>query len=216
MNALFPLMLDLRGWPCAVLGGGPLAEEKVRLFDGTGARLAFIAAEAPPAVLERATAGGLEWIAREPMPEDVAHYRIVISTLGREANQAFAAAAERAGTLFNAADDPGHCRFLLPSVHRQGDLIIAVSTSGKCPAMAVRIREQCARIFDHAYADFLALAAEMRPRISSCISEFGARKRFWYRLADSGVLALLRTGRLAEARREAERLAAAAAGEVHS
>lgn len=212
MSALFPLMLDLHGWPCAVLGGGTMAEEKVRLLENTGARLVLIAEQASGTLQQLAASGALEWRRRTPVPADVAEFRLVISTLAdRATNAALAEAAARAGVLFNAADDPEHCRFYLPSVHRQGDLVIAVSTSGKCPALAVRIRQECARVFDRAYADFLAMAGELRPRVAEMIRDFGVRRRLWYRIVDSAALDLLRAGRPAEARRVAEDLIAAAA-----
>lgn len=214
MSALFPVMLDLRGWRCAVFGGGSMAEEKAGLFAGTGAHVVVIAEETTARLQQWAAAGAVEWRRRAPAPEDVTGFRLVISTLAdREANAAFAQAAERAGALFNAADDPQHCRFLLPSVHRQGDLVIAVSTSGKCPALAVRIREECARIFDRAYADFLAMAGELRPRIAETVREFSARRSLWYRIVDSPALGLLRAGRSGEARRVAEELIEEAARE---
>ena len=215
MSRLFPVMLDLRGWPCAVLGGGPMAEEKVRLFEGSGARLVWIAEEAGGALAAMAAEGRLEWRRKKPEPADLAGFRLAISALGDpEANRTMAEAAERLGVLFNAADDPAHCRFLLPSVHRQGDVVIAVSTSGKCPALAVRIREQCARIFDQAYAQFLEIADELRPRIRESVPSFSARKKLWYRLADSEALGLLRRGDRAGARQEMDRLVESAAKEA--
>lgn len=211
MSALFPLMLDLRGWRCAVLGGGEMAEAKVRLFEGTGARVVLIAEEATAALQQLAAAGALEWRRRAPGPLELAEFRLVISTLADPAaNAAFAQAAERAGVLFNAADDPANCRFFLPSVHRQGDLVIAVSTSGKCPALAVRIREKCMDLFDRAYADFLEMAGELRPKIAAAVQHFPERRRLWYRIVDSAALGLLRAGRRTEARRLAEELIEAA------
>lgn len=215
MSALFPVMLDLRGWPCAVLGGNAMAEEKVRLFEGTGARLVLIAEEATPALRQLAAHGAIEWRQRHPRPEDLAEFRLAISAVAsREDNAAFAEAAERAGVLFNAADDPAHCRFLLPSVHRQGALVLAVSSSGRCPALAVRIRQRLASIFDAAYAEFLELCEEWRPRISGRIADFSRRRQLWYSLVDSQAIPLLREGRREEARRLAEVLIEAAEKEV--
>ena len=215
MNRLFPVMLDLRGWPCAVLGGGAMAAEKVRLFEGSGARLVLIAEEAAGELAAEAAQGRLEWRRKKPEPADLAGFRLAISALGDPAaNRAMAEAAERLGVLFNAADDPAHCRFLLPSVHRQGDLVIAVSTSGKCPALAVRVREQCARMFDEAYADFLEIADAFRHKIRESIHSFPARRELWYRMADSEALDLLRRGDLEGAKQALERLAESAAKEA--
>ncbi len=200
MSALFPVMLDLRGWPCAVLGGGPMAEEKVRVLLAADAHLTVIAPELAPGLEPLAAEGRIAWIARAPQPEDLRRFRLAISALDHASNARFAEAAERERVLFNAADDPSHCRFLLPSVHRQGDLLIAVSTSGKCPALAVRLRERFQREFGPHYARFLELAASLRGRIARAIPDFRARRALWYRLADSTALELLRQGREDDAR----------------
>jgi siroheme synthase-like protein len=205
MRALFPLMLDLRGWPCAVLGGGSMAEEKVRTLLAAEADITVIAPSLTPALHELADAGRIEWLERDPGPEHLQAFRLAISALMDSARNAqLAREAERLGVLFNAADDPAHCRFILPSVHRQGDLLIAVSTSGRCPALAVRLREQFAAEFGPHYAKFLEMAADLRRRMAGAIPDFSTRRRLWYRIVDSPALALLRDGRNAEARAEVE------------
>ncbi len=213
MSALFPVMLDLRGWPCAVLGGGPMAEEKVRVLLAADARITVIAPELAPELHSLAAEGRIAWIARAPQPEDLRRFRLAISALDRARNALFAEAAERERVLFNAADDPAHCRFLLPSVHRQGDLLIAVSTSGKCPALAVRLRERFQREFGPHYATFLELAGSLRGRIARAVPGFEARRALWYRVADSPALELLRQGREDDARAAMEAIVSEAAKE---
>jgi len=214
MSALLPVVLDLRGWGCAVLGGGPMAEEKVRCLAAAGAEVTVIAEKLIAPLEELAALGRIAWRAQAPRIEDLAGFRLVISALGDgEANAAFAQEAERLRILFNAADDPAHCRFLLPSVHRQGDLMIAVSTSGRCPALAVRLREKFEREFGPHYAEFLVLCGHFRERITAAIRDFGARRRLWYRLVDSPALRLLREGRREEARAAMDALLAEATEE---
>lgn len=207
MSALFPVMLDLRGWPCAVLGGGAMAEEKVRTLLAAEAQITVIAETLVAPLEELAALGRIAWRAERPRPAHLADFRLAISALGDGGcNAELAAEAERLGVLFNAADDPAHCRFLLPSVHRQGDLVIAVSTAGKCPALAVRLRERFQREFGPHYGQFLELCGALREHISRALPDFGARRRLWYRLVDSAALALLREGRPQEARATMERL----------
>ncbi len=205
MNALLPLMLDLRGWRCAVLGGKAMAEEKVRTLLAAEAAITVISSSLTPALHDLANAGRIEWLERDPRPDDLRGFRLVISALmDSSRNAGFQREAERLAVLFNAADDPAHCRFILPSVHRQGDLLIAVSTSGRCPALAVRLRERFAAEFGPPYAKFLELAAELRRRLSAAVPDFAARRRIWYRIVDSHALELLRAGREADARAEVE------------
>ncbi len=205
MSALLPLMLDLRGWRSAVLGGNAMAEEKVRTLLAAEAAITVIASSLTPALHELANAGRIEWVDRDPRPEHLQGFRLAISALmdaGR--NAALAREAERLGVLFNAADDPARCRFLLPSVHRQGDLLIAVSTSGRCPALAVRLKERFAAEFGPHYAKFLDLAAELRRRLAAAVPDFATRRSLRYRIVDSPVLELLRAGRESDARAELE------------
>lgn len=207
MSPLFPVMLDLRGWPCAVLGGGPMAEEKVRSLLSAGADVTVIAEQLNAELEALAAQGRIAWLAEPPQQEHLEGFRLVMSALGDAArNAAFAAEAERRRVLFNAADDPAHCRFLMPSVHRQGDLVIAVSTSGRCPALAVRLRERFEAEFGPHYAEFLELCGQMRDRISRAVPDFPARRRLWHRLADSPALEQLQQGRRQEAQATLEKL----------
>jgi precorrin-2 dehydrogenase/sirohydrochlorin ferrochelatase len=102
--------------------------------------------------------------------------------------------AEERGILCNSVDDPEHCRFSFGSVHRQGDLNIAISTNGWAPALAVRLREQLEREIGPEYGALLALLKEARPIITTRISDFSQRRDLWYRIVDSSVLAKLRQG----------------------
>lgn len=215
MSALFPLMLDLRGWPCAVLGGGALAEEKVRSLLAAEADVTVIAGRLTAELENLAAQRRIAWRGEEPRPEHLGEFRLAVSALGDGArNQAFAQEAERRRVLFNAADDPAQCRFLMPSVHRQGDLVIAVSTGGKCPALAVRLRERLALEFGPHYAQFLEICGHIRGRLSRLIPDFSARRKLWYRLVDSPALELLRAGKREEAEAALEEILAEAGKEA--
>lgn len=207
MSALLPLMLDLRGWPCAVLGGNAMAEEKVRTLLAAGAAITVISSSLTSALQELVKTRRIEWQKLDPHPSDLRGFRLAVSALmDGPLNAEFAGEAERLGILFNAADDPAHCRFILPAVHRQGDLLIAVSTSGRCPALAVRLRERFAQEFGPHYAKFLELAADLRRGLAAAVPDFSARRRLWHRIVDSPVLELLRAGRDSDARAEVEAL----------
>lgn len=207
MSPLFPVMLDLRGWQCAVLGGNAMAEEKVRALLAAQASVTVIAEQLCPELEALAAQRRIAWRAQEPQPGHLDGFRLAMSALGDPArNAAFAAEAERRRVLFNAADDPAHCRFLMPSVHRQGALVIAVSTSGRCPALAVQLRERFAHEFGPHYAEFLEFCGQIRGRISRAVPGFEARRRLWRALVDSPALGLWKQGRTEEARAALQRL----------
>lgn len=176
----YPVFLNLEGQRCLVLGEGPLAEEKKHGLETAGAIVTH---------QTRAFALG-----------DLQGYFLAVACNQDHAeNAGIFEEAEREGVLLNCLDDPPHCRFIYPSIHRQGDLVIAISTTGKCPALAVRLREQFSREFGTEYAKFLEVCGRLRARIARAIPDFGRRKALWYELVDSRSLALFRQGRDEEA-----------------
>jgi siroheme synthase-like protein len=96
-------------------------------------------------------------------------------------------------------DDPPNCRFSFGSVHRQGDLTIAISTNGWAPAVAVRLRQWMEREIGPEYGALLELLKEVRPEIASRIPDFTMRRDLWYRIVDSDAVLKLRQGEGAEA-----------------
>jgi uroporphyrin-III C-methyltransferase/precorrin-2 dehydrogenase/sirohydrochlorin ferrochelatase/precorrin-2 dehydrogenase/sirohydrochlorin ferrochelatase len=77
--------------------------------------------------------------------------------------------------------------------------VVALSTSGHCPALAVRLKDALAKMLGPEYAAFLQLAASVRGRIRHSGLDFAARRRLWYRLVEGPALAELRAGRAEEA-----------------
>jgi len=110
--------------------------------------------------------------------------------------------AQERRLLINVVDDPHRCNFFVPSVVRRGDLTISICTGGQDPALSARLRQELEPRFGREYAAFLELAGALRERVGRELSG-RARSRFWYALADSEILALLKQGK----RQEAERLA---------
>ncbi len=197
-SSYYPVSLDLSDKACLVVGAGPVAARKVRGLLACGARVTVIA----PVVGEdmRALAAGLA--ALEPrafQPGDVAGFRLVVSATGDGAvDGAVAAEAEAAGVWVNSADDPEHCSFILPAVHRDGAVTIAVSTGGLSPALAVWLRNRLGAA-DRTGLDALArLLDEARQQLRA---EGRASDTVdWAGLLDGELPALVRAGDLVNAR----------------
>jgi siroheme synthase-like protein len=102
--------------------------------------------------------------------------------------------------LVNVVDDTPRCNFIAPSILRNGDLTIAISTSGRAPALAVRLKERLQRELGPEYARFLDLAGELREPLAQHIPDFETRKELWYQLVDSEILEVLADGDEAKAR----------------
>jgi siroheme synthase-like protein len=203
----YAAFLDLRGRPCIVIGGGALAAEKVRGLLDAGARVTVIA----PALT-----GPLEALAAEPRivvhrrpyrPGDLKDVFLAIAADGdRDTREAIWREAEAEHVVLNSVDDAAHCHFIAPAIHRRGDLVVAVSTAGKSPALAVRLRDRIAAGIGPEYGPLLDLFGELRPEIASREPDFARRTALWYRLVDLDLAADLRRGDPEAARRRARAL----------
>ena len=126
-------------------------------------------------------------------------YRLVITaTDDRAVNQAVHDDAEAAGVWVNSADDPDRCTFTLPAVVRRGPLLLTVATGGHSPAVASWLRRRLEADFGPEYEVLIGLLAEARAEIQAAGSS--TEGRAWQTALDSDMLALIRGGRISEAR----------------
>lgn len=160
----FPICLDIQGRCCVVVGGGRVAERKVASLLEHGGRVRLISPELTPELRRRHAAGELEWRPTSYQEGDLMDAFLVIAATDDEAVQArvHAEAATRQ-TLLNVADVPKWCNFILPATVRRGDLSIAVSTGGKSPALAKRLRRELEAGFGPEYGLLTELLGSLRP-----------------------------------------------------
>ena len=192
MEFRFPVFLDLTGKKCLVTGEGFEVAGKVQALVDAGAHVTYVNPTAEEAIRQLAASGAVRWIQRDFEPGDLDGCFLVITD--REDNSDVFRLAEQQRVLCNAVDDPPHCRFSFPTVHRQGDLTIAVSTNGCAPAMAVRLKQRFQRDVGPEYGELLAMLKRIRPEISERIAGFEARRELWYRIVDSSALEFIRSG----------------------
>lgn len=207
MPCYFPVFLNLEGRRCLVIGGSRLAAEKAFSLRTCGARVTVVSETLVDELAEAALLGQVQWIRRDYQPGDLDGFFLAVAAPDdRSINGTIFREAEQRGVLFNALDDPPHCQFIFPSVHRQGDLVLAISTAGVAPALAVRLRQRFGAELGPEYDEFLRLAAEYRDDITGQLPEFPPRRDLWYRIVDSDIVNLIRQGRADEARTLLEQL----------
>ncbi len=137
------LMIELQpsAGPALVVGGGAVAERKVRGLAEAGFRMTVVA----PEIGETIRAAGVECRVRPFEPGDIAGHAIVFAcTDSREVNRAVGDAARAARVLVVVADSQEESTFFTPAVHQDGDLVVAVSTGGASPALAMEVRDRIA------------------------------------------------------------------------
>ncbi|MDE2849865.1 MAG: bifunctional precorrin-2 dehydrogenase/sirohydrochlorin ferrochelatase [Acidobacteriota bacterium] len=213
--AYYPVFLSLAERLVVVKGGGPVAERRVTGLLRCGARVRVVAPELTPELEQRALGGEIEHVARPYRPGDLEGAALALAEPGDPASDAlFYAEAERRGIFANVEDDLEHCSFIMPALVRRGDLVVAISTSGRAPALAVRLRERLERELGPEYGALLGLAGRLRTPLARTVPDFEERRRRWYELVDSEVLALFREDRTAEARELAEQIMGVAAEEL--
>ena len=205
--AYYPVFLSLAERLVVVVGGGAVAERKVAGLLPCGARVRLVAPEVTPGLARLAERGEIEHVARGFRPGDLEGAFLALAEPGgADRDAAFFAEAERRGVFANVEDVVDRCSFIAPSIVRRGDLAVAISTSGRAPALAVRLRQRLERELGPEYGALLELAGRLRAPLARSVPDFEERRRRWYELVDSDVLALFRDGRPAEAAERAEEI----------
>jgi siroheme synthase-like protein len=192
---IYPVNLVLAGRPCLVVGGGPVALTKVRGLADAGARVTVVAPDVLPEVAALA-----DVVERRPYRAgEAAGYRFVIAATGEpQVNQQVYDDGEAAGVWVNSADDPQRCSAILPARVRQGRLTLTVSTGGHSPAVAAWVRERLAREYGPEYDRLVGLLSEAREEVRA--QGLGTEHLDWKQALDSGILDLIRAGRLEDAK----------------
>jgi siroheme synthase-like protein len=192
----FPVALEVAGRRCVVFGSGPVARARATALLDAGASVMVIA---------------------RPYEEgDLAGVFLAVAATGDAAETArIFAEAEREGVLLNAVDDPAHCHFAVPAVLRRGDLTVTVSTGGRAPGYARRLRDELSRVVGAEYGTLVDLIGNVRAELRAGRpdgADFDRWAARWRDALEYDLIGLVRAGRTGEAR---TLLRAALADDVH-
>jgi siroheme synthase-like protein len=159
----YPILLNIKGKRCVVIGGGKVALRKVKMLLKCGGNIMVISPKPHPDIIRLSKKKALRLTRRDYEARDIRKAAVVIAcTDVKEVNRKVADDAKKARVLVNVADDAEPSDFILPSFFRRGDLLVAVSTSGVSPALARRIRTKLEKDFGEEYASLLSLIGEVR------------------------------------------------------
>ncbi len=191
----YPVFLDITGRSCVVAGGGVVAERKVQGLLKARASVTVISPRVTKVLEKLAQNGTIRLIRRKYKKGDLLEAAVVISaTASKAVNKEIFEEAARLKTLVNVVDDRANCNFIVPSVIDRGGLIIAISTSGKAPGLARKIREDLERYIGSEYEDFTSIAGAVRKKLLKNEANHDKKKRVIEALADSPILDWLRRG----------------------
>jgi len=202
--AYYPIFVEMAGRHVLVVGGGNVAEGKVAGLLTAGADVTVVAPNLTPALQGQHEAGKFRYDDHEYRDGDLDGYEVCfVATDDGAVNAQVAAEGKRRGIWVNAADDPKYCDFILPSVVRQGDVVVAASTGGSSPALARRLREDLTAFLSDDYAPLAELLAEVRADLRGRSLVVDADR--WQSAIDGRFRALVAQRRIEEARAYLER-----------
>jgi siroheme synthase-like protein len=182
--SLFPIFVKLQGRLVVVVGGGSVAEGKIAGLLAAGARVRVISPAITPAFAEWVRDRKIDWLPRVFEPGDlIGAYLAIAATSAPGVNDAVFQEAEAHGIFCNAVDDIEHCHFYYGAVVQRGDLQIAISTNGKSPALAQRLRQELEAQFGPEYEVWLEWLGAAREVIRESAADPEANKKILHQLA---------------------------------
>jgi len=193
--SFYPICLDLQGRKCVVVGGGRVAERKVSGLLSCGAEVTVISPELTDELLRLQKNGTIAWLNRKYRAGDLGQAFLVIAATDDEETQK-QVYEEAAGhnLLLNVADVPQRCNFILPATVRQGDLMIAVSTAGKSPALARKLRKDLEKRYGAEYRVLVDILGALRPEIIACGKAQPDNEQLFTQLLHDDVVEWIRAG----------------------
>lgn len=182
--SLFPMFLKLQGRQCLVVGAGAIGEGKTQSLIEAGAFVSVVAPRATQRLQELAATRAITWRKRKFKPSDLEGKSLVIAaTSSPLVNELVFRESRLRHVLCNAVDDPPHCDFFYGAVVRRGDLQIAISTNGKSPAFAQRLRELLEQQFGREFAEKVDELGTAREKLFRSRTEPSLRKQLLHRMA---------------------------------
>jgi precorrin-2 dehydrogenase/sirohydrochlorin ferrochelatase len=194
---LFPMFMKLEGRRCLVVGAGTIGEPKISSLIASGASTRVIALKATAVVAEWAREGSITWEARAFNFADLnGVFMVIAATNSRELNAAIFNEARQRNILCNVVDDPEYCDFYYPAVVRRGDLQLTISTNGKSPALAQRIRRELEIQFGPEYGEWLEQLGKIRQELFASKMNPEDRRQLLHELASSAAFEEARSSSL--------------------
>lgn len=200
MSKYYPIFVDLQNKPVLVVGGGIVALRKVETLLDHGALVRIVSPCILPELDALIDSVRCKWDQKEYSPDDIQDAQLVFScTEKEEVNAEVTRNAQEAFRLINVVDDPLKCTFIVPSIMEQGDLTIAVSTSGSSPIVARQIRAKLEEQYGEEYKAYLDLLRSWRKSVKTELSP-EQKQIFWSKATDGEVLHLIQNGQLQDAK----------------
>src|SRR6266568_2343227 len=196
-----PVFLDLQSGVVLLVGAGDLVRAKLRLLVSAGSRVRWFATDGHHDVsgIGAADVAQIERATGDPLTADLGGVIAILCAGAGDVGVAMSARAKAVGLPVNVMDDLAHSTFIFPAIVDRGDVVVAVGTGGTSPVVARRVRERIEAVLPARIGDLAGFIGRWRKTIHGRIPEFPLRRRFWERVVDGPIGALVLAGRGDEA-----------------
>jgi len=185
----YPIFLNMIGKKVLVVGGGLVAQRKVETLLEYSALISLVSRELTPRLNDLVKDKKITFLGAEFGEEHLeGMFLVIAATDDPMLNRQVSRSAQQRGLLINAVDQPEDCNFIVPSIVRRGDLQVAISTSGKSPALARKIRHELEQRFGEEYEKLLFLMGRIRSQVLSQGMEQKENKRVFMDIVSSDIL----------------------------
>jgi len=198
-----PVFLDLQAGTVLLVGGGELARAKLRVLSAAGARVRWFATDGDHDLggWDAGAVARIELATGDPLAADLNGVIAILCAGAGDVGIAMSARAKAAGLPVNVMDDLAHSTFIFPAIVDRGDVVVAVGTGGTSPVVARRVRERIEAMLPARIGDLATFIGRFRKSVNGRIAQMPLRRRFWERVIDGPIGALVLAGRNVEAER---------------
>lgn len=195
-KVFYPMFVDIEGRRALVVGGGPIATEKVEKLLDHGAAVRLVSPDVTPELQEMVDRGLMHEFHRRPYePADLDGCFMVIAATNLDAiNRMIWQDAEALNILCNVVDVPPMCNFIVPSIVRRGELALAISTGGASPVVAKHIRRELEHQYGAEWEALVDLLRELRDDLKVRYLTMPDRRDAVEKLMETDVLERLAAG----------------------
>lgn len=187
----FPIMLNVRGRRCVVVGGGRVASRRATSLVAAGANVTVVAPDLDASV----RAIEVQCIARPYQRGDLkGAFLVVVATDNENVNDAAAQEAREEGALLNRSDDSTAGDVTVPAHARHGCLTLCVHTSGVSATAAAAIRRDLSHALDKDWVRLLDVVSPYRSRICDTIEDPSTRRQRLTDMVGNEAMRALKTG----------------------
>ena len=196
-----PVFLNLRDWPCLVVGAGRVGTGKAEVLVAAGARVRMVAPEPGDHAAELAQEGEVELCVRTFEDADLDGRRLVVAaTDDRELNRRIVALADARGVLANSASEARIGHFSMPAIVDRSPVLAAVSTGGASPSLARYVRARLETLIPRSFGRLAELARASRDEVNARLPRVSDRRAFWDRVFEGPIAEMAFAGRFEDAR----------------